>query len=195
MKNCGNFFIKSILFLTSISLSSISFAEQIKLYEEPKTDSKVVGTFDLSTRVIPIYTPNTGDWIKIADPNNGNLGWVKISDLKSAKGNSTGTYTQKIIRNGQGGSNSYFNEFGQAPAPMTKKRNHKMAHRLHLQKQKIQQSTQRAMQEMVDDISNFSKYHSEWMTMFANLPFIMPNFVAPTNEQTNSPECVSAPED
>jgi len=67
-----------------ITYPIISQAKQISLYDQPSQNAKVIGTADLSAGIIPIYTPPNGsEWIKIADPRNGNVGWAKASDIKS----------------------------------------------------------------------------------------------------------------
>lgn len=61
--------------------SSAVFAKTLNLYSEPKADSKVTGTVNTDKGVTIVYTPKTGEWIKVANPSNGDVGWVKSSEL------------------------------------------------------------------------------------------------------------------
>ncbi len=72
------------LFLTLMLGVNLAYAETVTLYQEPKADSKTVATVDLAKGIVPIYTPDGSDWIKVADPSNGNVGWIKQSDFKNA---------------------------------------------------------------------------------------------------------------
>src|SRR5579862_9418067 len=63
-------------------ISSNSLAKSINLYDQPKADGKVVNTVDSNTGIITIFKPKEGEWVKVADPRNGNVGWVKLADLK-----------------------------------------------------------------------------------------------------------------
>jgi len=70
-----------VLFCLSIIASS-AYANSIKLYEQPNDSAKVVTTLKAGTQLIPIYQPKQGDWIKVANPKNGDVGWIKASDIK-----------------------------------------------------------------------------------------------------------------
>lgn len=54
---------------------------QISLYEQPDTTSKVTGTVDLSKGIMVIFSKD--GWTKIANPANGDVGWVKDETLKT----------------------------------------------------------------------------------------------------------------
>lgn len=69
-----NFLIFSLL----ISLFS-SVAHALDLYEQPNNKSKVIATISKGQPLIPIYFQN--DWVKVADPSNGNVGWVNRKTL------------------------------------------------------------------------------------------------------------------
>lgn len=72
----------SALFALAIFAHSGSvFAKTINLYDQPKEDGKVVANVDLAVGLINIYIPKEGGWVKVGDPRNGNVGWVKSSDL------------------------------------------------------------------------------------------------------------------
>ncbi|CAN5272403.1 hypothetical protein BH10PSE19_BH10PSE19_18040 [soil metagenome] len=67
----------AFLLLLSISCAALT------LYEQPDEKSKVVVTLNKDIPLLPIFDPHKGDWIKVADPTNGNVGWIKGNELKS----------------------------------------------------------------------------------------------------------------
>jgi len=68
--------------LTGISLSITAFATALNLYEKPDSNSKVTASIDQGKQLIQIYHTEKKDWVKVANPQNGEIGWVKASDLK-----------------------------------------------------------------------------------------------------------------
>lgn len=69
--------ITAFLLLLSMTCAALT------LYEQPDEKSKVVVTLTKDIALIPIFDPHKGDWIKVADPSNGNVGWIKSNELKS----------------------------------------------------------------------------------------------------------------
>lgn len=104
----------SLLFTSAALMSPLGvFAAEISLYDQPNASAKVIGKIDTSIGVIPIYTPTNSEWIKVGDPRNGNVGWLKSADLSKAMGPSNGvSFSQKIINDGKG-QNSYQVQYGQ----------------------------------------------------------------------------------
>jgi uncharacterized protein YgiM (DUF1202 family) len=86
------------------------YAKTINLYSEPKTTSTVAGKVDTEASVTIIYTPKNSEWIKVANPNNGDVGWVKSSDLGGNGYNmriitsDDGTHSYNIYQLGSGSS-------------------------------------------------------------------------------------------
>ncbi len=137
------FFAIAIFFL----LSSISFAKTINLYEEPKADSKLVGTVDPSTGIIPIYTPKEGTWVKVGNPKNGNVGWVKSSDLADAGASSSGfSFSQQVEKSGNG-PETYVFKLG-IPTALTKEQSDALYKQIQAQQAAIQQSVQKIIKDM-----------------------------------------------
>jgi hypothetical protein len=153
------------LFITLITLifSSFCSAKTLTLYDQPKADAKSVGTIDSEAGIIPIFTPKDSTWIKVADPRNGNVGWIKSSDLKNtdSKGFS---FTQKIVTTGEG-PQSYVIQFG-APKMLTPEQSQAFIKRIQEQTQNIQKDTQRMMEEMFKNVNQF--------------PVVMPVIVMPS---------------
>lgn len=102
------------LVLTALFASATVSAKTIHLYSEPKTDSKVASTMNTEAGVTIVYAPRNGEWIKVANPSNGDVGWVKSSDLGSNGYNmrvftsGNGTHSYNVYQFGTG--NSQFNQ-------------------------------------------------------------------------------------
>lgn len=86
---------KKLLFLlfvlsaipTFASVTQITIIEDrsIPVYSEPNTKTAPASTLTKGQKIISIFEQN--DWIKVANPDNGNVGWVKKSDWKAAAKN------------------------------------------------------------------------------------------------------------
>ena len=146
----------------------ISQATQISLYDQPGQNAKVIGTADLSKGIIPIYVPpNGGEWIKIADPNNGNVGWAKYSDLKSAP-----VLTQKIITDTQPGTNQVTP--GRNPSKTSDDLSKEYVNKINADQQAVLQN----FQNMLKDVNDL--LHHEWKWWGEQ------NVFPPSNSQPNS---------
>lgn len=76
---------KKFLFVTAILFSTIlttaAFAS-LNMYEKPDAKSKKVASIKEGKQLIPIFYTEKKDWVKVANPQNGDVGWVKTSELK-----------------------------------------------------------------------------------------------------------------
>lgn len=164
--------------LFALCFASIAFAKEIPLYDQPKTDAKAIGTVDLSAGVIPIYTPkdNTA-WVKIADPRNGNVGWVKSSDMSGA-GGPTFTFTQRVYDNGKAkGANTYqVIEYGQ-PQKASGQQLQDWVQQMQTRQRELQQELQYSIQQMLQQINTLSQHTLDFTNQ--NPPIIMPIVVVP----------------
>ena len=76
-----------MLFISSVAYADIGGIMQIQgksvtLYVEPAANAKTVANLTVGQQVIPIYAQ--GDWVKVANPANGAIGWIKKTDLQQA---------------------------------------------------------------------------------------------------------------
>lgn len=167
------FLLQSLLCVLFLSFSSFSYANEINLYAEPKADAKVTSTLDLAAGVIPIFTPKTGDWIKVADPRNGNVGWIKSNELNKASSKTTITYTERIINQGRQGSNSYqIIEWGTPHRSLSSPNAHVLAKKMEAEHRELIAASQKWMNEMVNEMNAFYQHHHYVMGHF--FPLIMP---------------------
>lgn len=166
-------FLKLIMAIGLLSVPFISFAKEINLLEEPKVDAKVVAKVDPAAGVIPIFTPKEGEWIKIADPKNGNVGWIKSSELNAAGApSSTFTYTQRVITDNKASTPISYRIIHVGQPTFTAEQQQALAKRVQVQQQ--------AMQKMLNEMNRM--FHDEWQWMNH---FFMPIIVMPV-EQTSA---------
>jgi len=160
--------------LFALSLSSLAIAKSINLYDQPK-NGKIIGTVDSEAGIMTIYTPpKDKDWVKVADPRNGNVGWVKTTDF-----NSNMPFTFNVIKSNDGNHTYQIFQYGNmkpyTPTPEQIKA-------MQTREEAFQRDMQRMMQDMMD-------FHS-WMG-----PMILPVLVVPektvntpTQKNMNTPE-------
>lgn len=150
--------------------SPTGFAKSINLYAEPLDNANVISTIDLSKGVVPIYTLKESGWVKVGDPNNGNVGWIKSSDMEVAPA----TFTQQVVTpaNGQPQSIQTF-KYGNAPsnAPLANPQPQQQVQDL-MNKLKndptIHPQAQQIMQKMVNDINNFYQQQLQQQQQYMN---------------------------
>lgn len=169
--------INLIIAIALIIFSSLAWAKTINLYDEPKDNAKTVGTIDPSTGIIPIYTPEKSTWIKVADPRNGNVGWLKMGDLNNEK-TSEYTFTQRLINTGPSSNSYQVIQFGTPD----KRAAHQIQDSLKKQQTEqaeLQDSINKSIQKMIEDMRNLYKWNNYWYNNSA--PLIMPIVVVPSS--------------
>lgn len=167
----------SFALLICVTLFSISaFCKNIDLYEQPTTNAKVVGSIDLSAGIIPIFTPkdNTA-WIKVADPRNGNVGWIKNSDLSGNDGAAV-TFKQQIS-SGNNPPQSYQLTVGDPKNLPTEQPPADMMQMLKQQQQKLL----KAAQEMINNVNQINQRQGNNANN-APVPMLMPIVVVPVEK-------------
>lgn len=73
------------LFISSLAYADIGGIIQVQgkniaLYAEPTANAKTVANVTVGQQLIPVYQQK--DWVKVANPANGEIGWVKQNDLQ-----------------------------------------------------------------------------------------------------------------
>ena len=72
--------------LTAIGLASVVgsvWAASVPLYQAPDAKSAVTAQVQAGQRLIPIYRSHQhSNWVKVANPSNGKVGWLQISQPK-----------------------------------------------------------------------------------------------------------------
>lgn len=170
----------SITLLLTLFLSSTSFATIINLYDQPKNDGKIIGTVDSEKGIIPIFTPKDGQWVKIADPSNGNVGWAKASSLKVDSKNGY-TFSAHTISQ-HGGPESYVIQFG-VPKPLTDAQLKEYTKKMQERQQAIEKNMQSMMQSMFTQFNEMSTY----------FPVVIPVLMPEQNSKISTPSEVKNP--
>jgi len=165
-------------------LASHVLAKPLPLLEQPNSNSKSIGSIDLAAGIIPIFTSSDGKWMKIGDPKNGNVGWVKASDLKEANGPVSITYTQQYMDNGKGPEAFQFIQYG-PPKKMSKEEAQALLQKIQLEQWQVQ----RSLQHMFNDM--FEQFNHHWPMMDASSPILMPIVIMP-NDNKEAPKQPSA---
>ncbi|MHB1221068.1 MAG: hypothetical protein ACYC0J_03650 [Gammaproteobacteria bacterium] len=180
---------KQILAVLLFSLAcSTSFAADINLYDQPKTDAKAIAKIDPAIGIIPIFSSKDGVWLKVGDPRNGNVGWIKNADLSSQNGiNSSYTFSQKIVNDGKTVTSPTLQV---GPSPTLTPEQAAIMRRFELQKQVIQRSMQENIRGIVNDLS---RYYDEQVKVWNSeqagvqpvpaMPVAPPAQVVPANKK------------
>lgn len=73
---------KYLLAVILMAFTSLVFATTINVYEKPDEKSKVITTLQSGDQLMPIFYTEKKDWVKVANPKNGDVGWAKVTELK-----------------------------------------------------------------------------------------------------------------
>lgn len=174
MRKIQQIMIPLLTFVAACLLTTALYAKTINLLEEPKDNAKVTGTVDLSAGIIPIFTPKDGLWIKIADPRNGNTGWVKRSDLKDASGNIM--QVQQSVSEDKSGNKVQSVEMSYGNAQLTPEQKKAM-------QQQIPADSLKLMQENLQQMQKVYQQQLEIMQKMGFPP--VPGVTAPVNVNQN----------
>lgn len=151
--------------LASLALNTAQ-AKPINLHEQPKTDSKIVGTVDSATGVITIFTPKTGDWVKVANPTDGNVGWIKATELSH-----TG-FRFNVLSTGDGAQGYQIIQYGNMQ-PYTPEQFSQTMKKIQLQQQTWQKDTQQIMENL------FKSMQQSWFPMILPVVVLPEKMVSP----------------
>lgn len=152
----------SIAFLTALLTSTI-FAKDINLYDQPKNDAKIVGVINSEKGIIPIFTPKDNSWVKVADPKDGNVGWIKSDDLNMNGSN----FSFKIINSGSGPEGYQIIQLGHPT--FTPQQTQNMLKQIVQYQATVQKDLQKMMQNLFDNSQKVG-FH---------FPMVIPVIVAP----------------
>lgn len=173
-------FLKAAIMICIFYFPLTCFAKEIRLYDQPKADAKVVGNVDLAAGFIPIYTSKEQTWIKIADPRNGNVGWVKSNELNSGNTQASFTFTQSYINDVNKSPMTYrIIQFGE-PSKLSSEQTQTMIKQMQIQQLSFEKSIQNMMRDM-DQL-----FYDDWHFMHGNFPFLMPVVIMPAQNATNA---------
>lgn len=158
-----------------LSNSAPVMAKELQLHEQPKADAKVIAKIDTAAGVIPIYAPKDGQWVKIADPRNGNVGWVKSSELAHTNSSrTTFRLSQETVNEGKAPVSYQIIQFGEPGRRLTTEQAQAIVKKMRMQQEAMHKSMRRMMYEM-----NYF-FDEQWGMMDREVfPVILPVVVYP----------------
>lgn len=147
--------------------------EQISLYQQPDAKSAVAGTIAPGQAIMPIFTQ--GEWTKIADPSNGNVGWVSNATLQQYRMPQVKTITQSTTT--PNGSGYKVMQFG-GTMPFDQKQLDELMKNWQAQ----QGNMQRVFGQMLEQSAvNLEALAKEMQKQNFQFPMIVPLVVMPNN--------------
>jgi hypothetical protein len=165
----------SIVILTCSA--SAAFAKNINLYDQPNTTAKVVGSINESAKLVPIFTNKAGDWMKVGDPTNGNVGWVKVSDFNNSGNGATSagfSISEETVNTPNGPKTYRTIQFAQ---PEDNAQTQLAIKHLVEQQQAIMQNSQRMFNDVYKQMNDLYKSNPAAFGSFP--PIMMPVVVVP----------------
>lgn len=180
LRSCRLFL--SLIIMVFFSTSVI--AKEVNLYENADVASKIVGKIDIAKGIVPIFTKPDGTWMKVGDPRNGNVGWVKTSDLaNTGTGASSFSYQQQIINDGKGVPRAYqVMQFGNDDKAAIEKRGQEFNKQITNPNNTIEQNIQSVIQTISPELN---KIYQQQKTN-PGAPIVMPIIVVPQQPAPSS---------
>lgn len=164
-----------------VLLFATNLAYALNIHEQADDKSKIAFTAKPGEQLIPIFTQN--QWVKVANPKDGNVGWVKLSEFKkppSAKANRQHIATTESKITEDNGPKVYRIVEYSGPDKLKPEQ----IEQLVAQMQKRQQQMDRYMQMMMQNMwNNLRMFHSMGPWFWNEAP-IVPIIIVP--EQTDT---------
>jgi hypothetical protein len=149
----------------------VDSSKYIMVYDNPADNAKVVDKLDPTTLLVPIY--RQGQWLKVGNPNNGDVGWINIDQYRKliaafSKSQVQNVFVQTVALSPSGdGKKTVVYENG-------KQVNDKRAAEIIKQMNTQQKELQERMTKFND---NMQKMFDESMQNFNKLMMDMPTIV------------------
>lgn len=178
------------LFFCLFSFSAL--ADNVKLYDSPKPDGKIISQIDLSSGIIPVFQskdPKEQDWLKVADPRNGNVGWINKKDLKGKSVNFT--LSQTVLPNDKNQTGYQIVQFSnQTPfaQPVTPEQSHAMIQKFQAQQAEMEKSMQMTMNTLLSNMNGFIKQQNQMLEEMNQHLLSMSPLTQPDSTPKNSGE-------
>lgn len=176
---------KKIISCLLILFSSVALANTISLYQSPQDNAKVISQVNGGTQLIPVFYPKQGAWLKVANPQNGDVGWVKFADLKGESplpGMQGMRFKQRLESresNGKAPEVVRIIEYS-GPQRLSEDEIRQLITQMQRRQAQMNASMQLMMRAMVQDFNHFSRQDSfAFEDDFFTFPFIQPMLIVP----------------
>jgi hypothetical protein len=175
----------SIVFsLFLVLLSVVTLAATLNVYEKPEEHAKIIASMKSGEQLMPIFYTEKRDWVKVANPKNGDVGWVKVGELKGpmiiTKINGVETRQQIIAdKNSKDQKPQVYSIIQYSGSQELKPEDaQKVVKDMEERSKKMNESMQRMQEHMQKNISEMFK---ELDRSFYTFPIIQPIIVIPEN--------------
>ncbi len=159
---CASFSSKlAIVGLSALFLIGQVNAASINLYQDPKAGSAVVGQIDPAKGIMPIFTPKGSDWVKVADPSNGNVGWIQQKDLNLPTGTSMSIQQKTVDKNGQ--ENNLYMQMGKPPVNTNSPEYKAQVQEMQKFQNNMQKNMKMQIQEFVHGLDNLYQQQMKYL--------------------------------
>lgn len=175
-----------------IFVSSSVFANTISIYAKPEDNAQVISQVRGGTQLIPIYYPKTGKWLKVANPTNGNVGWIRFADL-SGESTLPGLHEMKFKQRLESRSKDNGPEVVRiieysGPQKLSEAEIKTLVEQMQRRQAQLNATMQLMMRAMVQDFNNFSREDSfAFEDDFFTFPLIQPMLIVPQQGDPNKP--------
>lgn len=173
------------LFISLFLCLNLAYADIVTLRQEPSAEAKSVGVVDLSKGIVPIFTPKDSDWVKVADPTNGNVGWIKQNEFKNANSASIQVNQQSVGPNGKVEDSGFSLHVGK-PIDMNDPKVQANIKEMKKLQTKVQENMKTQIQDMVKGINDL---YQKQLQLLEQSGFYVPNpkTTAPVSNVTSVP--------
>ncbi len=127
----------------------------IPVYDTPDNKTSPTTTMTKGQKLISVYEQN--DWLKVANPDNGNIGWVKKNDWKAAAKNvisieQVGNGYSITSQNSDGSMNSSYRVIQTSGDKTNSEEMNTFFNDLQKQQQNMQQHFEKIRQDMMKNM-------------------------------------------
>lgn len=167
-------------------------SKSLPLYTNADATSKVIIHVTQGQSLIAIY--KQGIWVKVANPQTGDIGWIKQGDLINASSQSGPVVHHYVVnqKDANGKNQRYeVTEFSSGPQVISNQDAQKFVSQMQQQQQQMQNDMNNVMADMMHNFNDMQKM------FWNNFPSVFivrdNNSAANTNTATNSTTQNSAP--
>ncbi len=138
--------------------TTLQLQKSLPLYTTADTTSKVVTNITQGQSLITVY--KQGIWVKVANPQTGDIGWVKQSELASAAPQSGPMVHHYVVnqKDANGKNQRYeVTEFSSGPQIISNQDAQKFVTQMQQQQQQMQNDMNNTMADMMHNFSDMQK--------------------------------------
>jgi hypothetical protein len=166
--------------------------EKITLYQQPNVKSVTTSAIETSRPIIPIFTQ--GEWTKVADPSNGNVGWVQNEILKK-QGLPTVKTTMQSVRSSDGSGYKLMESFS-GGKPIDQKQMDELLQKWQVKREQMQKVFNQVLQENAKTLGALAKeLQDPNLQIPLLLPVLQPVVIIPNKAEGFVAKPVSAKEE